>query len=109
MEIDVALEVDGSGDEYAGRDDYAAPTSLVAGLHRSSDRIRCRFFTPGDRPELTDIEILISEPRRFNAGQDLLFFLIRRRLVSLPAGAQRSGEQGSGFQNLTSGHFSLEF
>src|SRR3954449_5190554 len=96
MEVDVALAVNGSGDEYAGRDDYAAPTSLVAGLHRSSDRIRCRFFTPGDRPELTDIEILISEPRRFNAGQDLLFFLIRRRLLRWPAGAPRRGDHSNG-------------
>ena len=79
IQVAVALEMDGAGEPFAGRDDHAAAPRLVAGRHRLGERRRIGFHIARFRPVFRDGKDLVRKhehlqglerERRFRRGHD---------------------------------------
>ena len=79
IQVAVALEMDGAGEPFAGRDDHAAAAGLVAGRHRLGERRRIGLHVARFRPIFRDGKVLVRKHEhlqgleregRFRRGHD---------------------------------------
>ena len=91
VQVDVALQVNGPGQEGAGGNDDSPTTSRGAGRDGFPDTFGAIVGPAGLRAVAGDVEILFREGRRLDAAQNRGLFGIRR-----VRGAQWSGGEGHG-------------
>jgi hypothetical protein len=100
MQVDVALKVDGSGQEPAARHDDAPTAGGMASLDRLTDGVGAVGLAVADGAQRADIERAVREGRLVNPAQDRIRLLpwvwFSDRGVNRPPGPSCQQRSSSG-------------